>query len=67
MTMELSIMTSPKVTTPKEGRTVSVGMRTSPKLKELIERAAKEDDRSASQYMERVLIAHFQELGMWPK
>lgn len=67
MTMELSIMTKPKVIRSKEGRTAAIGIKTWSELKEVLDEAAAEDGRSTSQYIERLLVAHFQEMGKWPK
>jgi hypothetical protein len=51
----------------KEARSASIGIKVWPSLKEVLDQAAEEDGRSTSQYIERLLIAHFQETGRWPK
>ncbi len=52
---------------PDENRTASLGMRVWPSLKDAIDQVAKEDGRTTTQYIERLLIAHLREKGRWPK
>jgi hypothetical protein len=52
---------------PEEIRTASLGMRIWPSLKKVIDQLAKEDGRTTTQYVERLLIRHVQEKGRWPK
>jgi hypothetical protein len=67
MQMDIIVMNSPKVTKPKEGRTAAIGIKTWPSLKEALDQAAADDGRSTSQFIERLVIAHLQETGKWPK
>jgi hypothetical protein len=48
-----------------ETRTASLGIRTWPSLKKVIDDLAKEDGRSTAAYIERVLIAHAKAAGRW--
>lgn len=52
---------------PEENRTASLGIRIWPSLKIVVDQLAKEDGRTTAQYVERLLIAHAQEKGRWPK
>jgi predicted DNA-binding protein len=51
----------------EENRTASLSIRIWPRLKAEIDRIAKDDGRTTAQYVERLLIAHLQENGRWPK
>lgn len=51
----------------EETRTAHLGIRTSPALKRVVDQLAKDDGRSVSQYVERVIIAHVRALGLWEK
>ena len=51
----------------EENRTASLGMRIWPSLKEAVDRVAKQDGRTTTQYVERLLIAHLRDKGEWPK
>lgn len=48
-------------------RTASLSIRIWPSLKAEVDRIAKDDGRTTAQYVERLLIAHLQENGRWPK
>jgi predicted HicB family RNase H-like nuclease len=45
-------------------RTAAISVRVEPALKEALEAAAKKDDRTLAQYVERVLIAHLRSEGL---
>jgi len=47
-------------------RTASIGIKVEPELKEAIDRAAKDDERSTSQWIERLIIKELQRVGRWP-
>jgi uncharacterized protein (DUF1778 family) len=63
----IGVVTNTKVSKPKEKRTAGLGIKMLPSLKKVLDEAAAEDGRTTSQYVERVLVAHFQEKGKWPK
>lgn len=44
-------------------KTAAISVRVEPALKEALEAAAKADDRTLAQYVERVLSAHLKGLG----
>jgi hypothetical protein len=48
-------------------KSAPLGLRISPEVKEALERAAKDDDRSLASYAERILIAHLRDKGYLPK
>jgi hypothetical protein len=48
-------------------RTNPLGVRVEPQIKEALERAAKDDDRSVSSLVERILRAWLTEAGYLPK
>lgn len=48
-------------------KTAPLGLRISPEVKEALEKAAHDDDRSVASYAERVLIAHLRDKGYLPK
>ena len=48
-------------------RTASIGIRVEPQLKEAVEKAAKDDDRTVAQYIERLLAAHLRKEGYLKK
>lgn len=48
-------------------RTASIGIRVEPELKEVVEKAAKEDDRTVAQWIERAIIKVLKEGGYLPK
>ena len=50
-----------------EGRSSALVIKVWPSLKEVLDQVAAEDGRSTSQFTERLLIAHLQEKGRWPK
>jgi hypothetical protein len=45
-------------------KTAAISVRVDPKLKEALESAAKADDRTVAQYVERLLIAHLKSAGL---
>lgn len=45
-------------------RTAALSVRVEGEVKAAIVKAAKEDDRTVAQYVERVLIAHLREKGL---
>jgi hypothetical protein len=48
-------------------KSAPLGLRVNPDVKEALERAAQDDDRSVASYAERVLIAHLRDKGYLPK
>jgi hypothetical protein len=69
MDQGLSVMDNTKVSGGKgrgQRRSTTLSMKVWPELKEALDRAAAEDGRSTSQYIERALIAHLQDKGAWP-
>lgn len=48
-------------------KTSALSVRVSDDIKEAVEKAAKEDDRSAASYVERVITQHLKEKGYLPK
>lgn len=48
-------------------KTAPLGLRISPEIKEALERAARDDDRSIASYVERVLVAHLRGMNYIPK
>jgi hypothetical protein len=48
-------------------KSAPLGLRINPEVKEALERAAKDDERSVAAYAERVLVAHLRERGFLPK
>lgn len=48
-------------------RSATLSLKIWPELKDALDLAAVEDGRSTSQYVERALIAHLQDIGKWPK
>lgn len=46
-----------------EARSEPLGLRVRPAVKDALEKAAKDDERSMALYVERVLIAHLTEKG----
>lgn len=45
-------------------RVAAISVRVEPAVKAAVERAAREDDRTVAQYVERLLIAHLREKGL---
>ena len=48
-------------------KTASIGIKLEPALKEVVDQAAKDDGRSTSQWLERLIVKALQEDGRWPK
>ena len=48
-------------------KSANLALRIPPALKEALDRAAKEDRRSVSSYVEMVLVAHLEKEGFLPK
>jgi hypothetical protein len=48
-------------------RSAPLGFRIEPELKAALEKAAEDDGRSVSSFVERVLIAHLRDKGYLPK
>lgn len=55
------------MTNPPERRTASLGIRTWPSLKEVVDELAQEDGRTTARYVELLIIAHLEALGRWSK
>lgn len=51
----------------EETRTAHLGIRVPPSLKMVVDQLARDDGRSVSQYVERVIIAHVRALGLWDR
>lgn len=45
-------------------RTAAVSVRVEPAVKAALEQAARADDRTLAQYVERLLVAHLRERGL---
>ena len=45
-------------------KTAAISVRVEPSLKEALEAAARADDRTLAQYVERVLVAHLKLVGL---
>jgi uncharacterized protein (DUF1778 family) len=52
---------------PAKLRDTTLSLKVWRDLKDALDQAAADDGRTTSQYVERALIAHLQELGKWPK
>lgn len=52
---------------PPERRTASIGIRTWPSLKAVVDELAKEDGRTTARYVELLLIQDAFTRGRWPK
>jgi hypothetical protein len=48
-------------------RTEAISVRVTPAVKQALEKAAADDQRTLSQYVERLLIGHLSEKGPRPK
>jgi len=48
-------------------RTATISTKISPELKAAIDQAAKDDGRSTSQWLERLIVKALQEDGRWPQ
>ena len=48
-------------------RTASIGIRVEPSVKEAVEKAAKADDRTVAQWIERLMIRELRENGYLPQ
>lgn len=48
-------------------RSAAVSVRVEPAVKSALEEAARSDDRTVAQYVERVLVAHLRERGLLPQ
>jgi hypothetical protein len=48
-------------------RTASIGIRVEPEVKAAVEAAAKDDDRTVAQWIERLIIRELREAGRLPK
>lgn len=48
-------------------KTSAISVRVSDEVKEAIEKAATDDDRSTASYVERLIVAHLKEKGYLPK
>jgi hypothetical protein len=44
-------------------RTAAISVRVEPNIKSALERAAKADDRTIAQYVERLIVSHLRERG----
>lgn len=51
----------------KELKSVSMSFRVSPRFKECITKAAKQDDRSQANFLERLLLNYCEQHGISPK
>lgn len=51
------------MTTDKETKTVPLGLRITPTLKRALDKAAQEDDRPLSAYVERAIAEHLRKKG----
>jgi predicted HicB family RNase H-like nuclease len=47
-------------------RTATMTVRIEEELKQALEKAAADDERTLSQYVERALVAHLRKAGYWP-
>jgi hypothetical protein len=48
-------------------RSAAVSVRVEPAVKSALEAAARSDDRTVAQYVERLLVAHLRERGLLPQ
>lgn len=52
---------------PPERRSASLGIRTWPSLKAVVDELAREDGRTTARYVELLIIADAEARGRWPK